>query len=138
MVMPAPIVASYGDDSRAFFSELFPATDNPPALGEPGKLLPLMPMYQQAREQWAGGHVGRVAVNNPGDANASVNVSRAGSDSVVHASGSTLSFNGTTGELLRGSAERSLVGVSTVCTWAISPARYCAGCTLSAAWRARR
>ena len=108
MVMPAPIVASYGDDSRAFFSELFPATDNAPALGQPGKLLPLMPMYQQAREQWAGGHVGRVAVNNPGDANASVNVSRAGSDSVVHASGSTLSFNGTTGELLRGSAEPSL------------------------------
>ncbi len=108
MVMPAPIVASYGDDSRAFFSELFPATDNAPALGQPGKLLPLMPMYQQAREQWAGGHVGRVAVNNPGDVNASVNVSRAGSDSVVHASGSTLSFNGTTGELLRGSAEPSV------------------------------
>ena len=108
MVMPAPIVASYGDDSRAFFSELFPATDNAPALGQPGKLLPLMPMYQQAREHWAGGHVGRLAVNNPADANASVNVSRAGSDSVVHASGSTLSFNGTTGELLRGSAEPSL------------------------------
>ena len=108
MVMPAPIVASYGDDSRAFFSELFPATDNPPALGQPGKLLPLMPMYQQAREHWGGGHVGRLAVNNPADANASVNVSRAGSDSVVHASGSTLSFNGTTGELLRGSAEPSL------------------------------
>ena len=31
-----------------------------------------------------------------------------GADSVVHASGSTLSFNGTTGELLRGSAEPSL------------------------------
>ena len=111
MVMPAPIVASYGDDSRAFFSELFPATDNAPALGQPGKLLPLMPMYQQAREQWAGGHVGRVAVNNPGDVNASVNVFRAGSDSVVHASGSTLSFSGTTGELLRASAEPSLPAV---------------------------
>ena len=111
MVMPAPIMASYGDDSRAFFNELFPSTNNAPALGQPGQLLPLMPMYQQAREQWAGGHVGRVAVNNPSDVNASVNVFRAGSDSVVHASGSTLSFNGTTGELLHASGESSLPAV---------------------------
>ncbi|NWC57342.1 PepSY-associated TM helix domain-containing protein, partial [Pseudomonas veronii] len=53
MVMPAPIVASYGNDSRAFFNEVFPATDNAPALGQPGTLLPLLPMYEQARAQWA-------------------------------------------------------------------------------------
>ncbi|PMV71885.1 PepSY-associated TM helix domain-containing protein, partial [Pseudomonas sp. GW123-5C08] len=58
--------------------------------------------------QWAGGHVGRVAVNNPGDVNASVNVLRAGSDSVVHDFGSTVSFNGSTGELLRVSGGQSL------------------------------
>jgi hypothetical protein len=90
---------------------LFPTTNNAPALGQPGQLLPLLPMYQQAREQWSGGHVGRLAVNNPGDVNASVNVFRAGSDSVVRASGSTLSFNGTTGELLRASGESSLPAV---------------------------
>ncbi|OPA92798.1 peptidase [Pseudomonas fluorescens] len=108
MVMPAPIVAAYGDDSRAFFNEVFPSTDNAPALGQPGHLLPLLPMYNQAREQWAGGHVGRLVVNNPSDVNASVNVIRAGADRVVHDFGSAVSFSGTTGELLRVSGEQSL------------------------------
>ncbi|CRM51401.1 PepSY-associated TM helix domain-containing protein [Pseudomonas sp. 58 R 12] len=111
LVMPASILASYGNDTRAFFSEVFPATNNAPALGQPGQLKPLVPMYEQAREHWAGGHVGRVAVNNPSDVNASVNVFRAGSDSVVHDFGSTVSFNGTTGELLRVSGEQSLPAV---------------------------
>nr|WP_314562427.1 PepSY-associated TM helix domain-containing protein [uncultured Pseudomonas sp.] len=111
MVMPAPILASYGNDTRAFFSEVFPATNNAPALGQPGQLKPLVPMYEQARAQWAGGHVGRVAVNNPSDVNASVNVFRAGSDSVVHDLGSTVSFNGNTGELLRVSGGQSLPAV---------------------------
>ncbi|RDS89305.1 PepSY-associated TM helix domain-containing protein [Pseudomonas fluorescens] len=108
MVMPAPIVASYGNDTRAFFNDVFPATNNAPALGQPGRLLSLLPMYEQARAQWAGGHVGRLAVNNPSDVNASVNLSRASSDRVVHDFGSTVSFNGNTGELLRVSAEQSL------------------------------
>ncbi|MBA1431232.1 PepSY-associated TM helix domain-containing protein, partial [Pseudomonas orientalis] len=59
----------------------------------------------------AGGHVGRLAVNNPSDVNASVNVFRAGSDSVVHDFGSTVSFNGTTGQVLRVSGEPSLPSV---------------------------
>jgi len=108
MVMPAPIVASYGNDTRAFFNDVFPATNNAPALGQPGQLLSLLPMYEQARAQWAGGHVGRLAVNNPSDVNASVNLFRASSDRVVHDFGSTVSFNGNTGELLRVSAEQSL------------------------------
>ena len=108
MVMPAPITAFYGSDSRGFFNEVFPAINNAPALGQPGKLLPLWPMYEQARTQWAGGHVGRLVVNNPSDVNASVNVVRAGTDSVVQDFGSTLSFNGTTGQLLRVSGEQSL------------------------------
>ncbi|AZF14575.1 PepSY domain-containing protein [Pseudomonas sp. R3-18-08] len=111
MVMPAPIMASYGNDSRAFFNEVFPSSDNAPALGQPGTLLALWPMYQQAQQQWAGGHVGRLAVNNPSDVNASVNVFRAGSDSVVQDFGSSLSFSGTTGELLRASGEPSLPAV---------------------------
>jgi len=108
MVMPAPIVASYGNDTRAFFNDVFPATNNAPALGQPAQLLSLLPMYEQARAQWAGGHVGRLAVNNPSDVNASVNLFRASSDRVVHDFGSTVSFNGNTGELLRVSAEQSL------------------------------
>ncbi|WP_350613757.1 PepSY-associated TM helix domain-containing protein [Pseudomonas sp. HY7a-MNA-CIBAN-0227] len=108
MVMPASIVASYGNDTRAFFNDVFPAINNAPALGQPAQLLPLGPMVEQARAQWAGGHVGRLGVNNPSDVNASVNVFRAGSDRVVHDFGSTVSFNGVTGEMLKVSAEQSL------------------------------
>lgn len=142
MVMPASILASYDGNTRAFFNELFPATNNAPALGQPGKLLPLAPLVEQARAQWDGGHVGRLAVNNPGDVNASVNVSRAGSDRVVHEFGSTVSFNGTTvrccASVPNSRCRWRLVAVSTACTWATSPARCCAGCTLSVAWRVRR
>ncbi|MFO2462410.1 PepSY domain-containing protein [Pseudomonas sp. 15FMM2] len=108
MVMPASIIASYGDDTRAFFNDVFPSTNNAPALGQPGKLLPLGPLVEQAKARWGGGHVGRLAVNNPGDVNASVNVFRAGSDRVVHDFGSTVSFSGTRGEVLSASAGQSL------------------------------
>jgi len=111
MVMPAPILASYAGDTRAFFNDVFPATNNAPAQGQPGKLLPLLPMYEQARAQWDGGHVGRLGVNNPSDVNASVNVFRASSDNVVHEFDSIVSFSGTSGELLRTSAGQSLPAI---------------------------
>ncbi|MBT2373644.1 PepSY-associated TM helix domain-containing protein [Pseudomonas fluorescens] len=107
MVMPATIVASYGN-TDAFFDDLFPATNNAPALGQPAPLLALGPMYDEARRQWGGGHVERLVVNNPGDVNATVNVIRAGSDRVVHDFGSVVSFNGASGEVVRVSTEQSL------------------------------
>ena len=108
MVMPAPILATYDNNARAFFNEVLPATNNAPALGKPGQLAPLVPMYEQARAQWAGGHVGRMAINNPSDVNASVNVFRASVDRVAHDFGSVVSFNGNTGEMLTVSGGQSL------------------------------
>ncbi|WP_339533120.1 PepSY-associated TM helix domain-containing protein [Pseudomonas mucidolens] len=108
LVMPASILASYGGDTRAFFNDVVPSSNNAPALGQPGKLLPLGPLVEQAKAQWEGGQIGRLAVNNPGDVNASVNVFRAGSDRVVHDFGSTVSFNGTTGKMLSVSSGQSL------------------------------
>ncbi|WP_421548019.1 PepSY-associated TM helix domain-containing protein [Pseudomonas sp. QD4] len=108
MVMPASILTAYNGDTRAFFNEAFPGTNNAPASGKPGVLMPMGPMVEQARQQWSGGHIGRIAVNNPGDENASVNVFRHSADRVVHDFGSVISFNGVTGELLRVSPEQSL------------------------------
>ncbi|RON81997.1 peptidase [Pseudomonas chlororaphis] len=101
MVMPASILATYGEDSRALFNEAFPATSNAPAAGRPAPLVQLEPLLQQAREQWPGGRVGRITVNNPGDANASVNVMRHGGDQVVRDFGSAVSFDGVSGKLLQ-------------------------------------
>jgi uncharacterized iron-regulated membrane protein len=100
MVMPASILAAYNGDTKAFFSEVFPATNTLNAAGQPTPLPPLAPMLEKAREQWSGGQVGRVTVNNPGDANASVVLARGPSDRVVHDFGSAVTFNGVTGQLL--------------------------------------
>ncbi|VVN26439.1 PepSY-associated TM helix domain-containing protein [Pseudomonas fluorescens] len=108
MVMPASILASYKGDVRAFYDEVFPASNTPELAGKPGQLVPLAPLLEQAREQWSGGRVGRLTVNNPGDANASVVLVREGTDRVVHDFGSAVTFNGVTGQLLGTTPEQSL------------------------------
>ncbi|MHC8409656.1 PepSY-associated TM helix domain-containing protein [Pseudomonas sp. Hz4] len=108
MVMPASIVASYGSDSDTFYDEVFPVSNTPERAGEPGQLAPLAPLLEQAREQWSGGRTGRLTVNNPGDANASVVLARDGTDHVVHDFGSAVTFNGVTGQLLGVTAQQPL------------------------------
>jgi uncharacterized iron-regulated membrane protein len=100
MVMPASILATYKGDTKAFFSDVFPTTNTLNAAGQSVPLPPLASMLEKAREQWSGGQVGRVTVNNPGDANASVVLARGPSDRVVHDLGSAVTFNGVTGQLL--------------------------------------
>ena len=108
MVMPASILVAYDNNPRSFFNELLPATNNPKAAGQPGTLVALAPLLDQALQQWPGGRAERIAVNNPGDLNASVNVFRSGADRVVHDFGSVVSFNGVTGQMLKVSAGQSL------------------------------
>jgi uncharacterized iron-regulated membrane protein len=108
MVMPASILASYKGDAQAFFSEVFPAGNTAKASGDVAPLLPLAPLLEKAREQWSGGRVGRLTVNNPGDANATVVLARDGADRVVHDLGSAVTFNGVTGQLLGATPEQAL------------------------------
>jgi hypothetical protein len=99
MVMPASIVASYGSDVRKFYDEVFPASKTPERANVAAPLALMAPLLAKASEQWSGGDTARLSVNNPGDANASVVLSRA-SDRVVHDFGSAVTFNGVTGERL--------------------------------------
>jgi uncharacterized iron-regulated membrane protein len=108
MVMPASILASYKGDVRVFYDEVFPASTTPEPAGQPSQLAPMAPLLEQARELWSGGGVGRLAVNNPGDVNASVVLFRDGSDQVVHDFGSAVTFNGVTGQLLGTTAQQPL------------------------------
>jgi hypothetical protein len=59
----------------------------------------MAPLLAKASEQWSGGHTARLSVNNPGDANATVVLSRAG-DGVVHDFGRAVTFNGVSGQML--------------------------------------
>jgi len=108
MVMPASILAAYEGDERVFFDEVFPASSTPEPAGKPAQLTALASLLEQAHERWSGGGVGRLTVNNPGDANASVVLVRDGVDRVVHDFGSALTFNGVTGQILGTTPERPL------------------------------
>lgn len=108
MVMPASILAAYKGDVQAFFSDVFPAANIAKAAGQPTPLLPLAPLLEKARGQWAGGQVRRLTVNNPGDANATVVLARSGADRVVHDFGSAVTFNGVTGQLLAATAAQAM------------------------------
>jgi uncharacterized iron-regulated membrane protein len=100
MVMPASILASYGSDVQSFYDDVFPASKVPANAHQPAALAPLAALIGQARAQWGGGSVARVTVNNPGDANASVVLTRSGADRVVHDFGSAVTFNGVNGQVL--------------------------------------
>ena len=100
MVMPASILAAYDGDTDAFFSEMFPASDPPKAVGQPAQLLPLAPLLDRAAEQWAGGQAGLVVVNNPGDRMASVSVLRSSADRVRYDFGSAVVFDGVSARVL--------------------------------------
>jgi hypothetical protein len=100
MVMPASILASYGNDVEKFYAEVFPETPVPERAGQPMLLPSMTPLLVGASQHWAHGHVARVSVNNPGDANASVVMSQASSDKITYEYGRDVTFNGVTGQLL--------------------------------------
>lgn len=108
MVMPASIVASYGSNIDAFYDEVFPETAIPERAGQALTLPPLTAFLTRASEHWTGGHIKRVTVNNPGDANASVQMSRATSDKIAYEYGSDVTFNAITGEQLGATPEKSV------------------------------
>lgn len=101
MLMPAGIMAAY-DNERAYFDELFPSFAVTPPQKAPAALTPLVPLLQQAESLWDGGKVGRMTVNHPGDAGATVSVSRSNTDRVSYGRmAPVLTFNGVSGELLK-------------------------------------
>lgn len=98
MVMPASILTSYGT-VQAFYNEVFPGSNMPGPDGKPAELLPLAPLLASASERWNGDQVGRVVVNNPGDSNASVLLTRDDKGSITPDRGGALTFNGVSGVL---------------------------------------
>jgi uncharacterized iron-regulated membrane protein len=107
MVMPASILASYGSDTQAFFADVFPTPGSAKLTGTPAPSAAVGPMLAIADEQWSAGHLGRVVINNPGDASATVVLFKNAADSIVHDPGVGLVFNGVNGTLQNPTAERS-------------------------------
>ncbi|MFT4267115.1 MAG: PepSY-associated TM helix domain-containing protein [Xenophilus sp.] len=105
MYLPWGIKATYPEGEMRFYDEAFNRlADTRQAAGVPAAMLPLDRFVQQARRQWhADAAIGSVFVNLPGDAHASVAVTQRAQSMSVDAP--SLLFDGTTGRLLRRSAD---------------------------------
>ena len=97
MLMPAGILAVY-DDARQFSDEVFASFAVTPPRGTPAPLTDLAPLVAQAESHWQG--TGRVTVNNPGDAGATVTLTRNAADGVSYGRLSPyMRFDGVTGQM---------------------------------------
>ena len=101
MYMPWGPQVVYKGNQDAFFAEVFPGSGerDPKPAGRAVPLAPIGPMVEQARAHWGGAAVGRITVNNPNDANATIGLTRQeGHD--MSSSQPGMVFSGTTGQLL--------------------------------------
>jgi uncharacterized iron-regulated membrane protein len=101
MIMPWGVQTAYKDKGgeSAFFEEVFPvgAGRIQPA-GVPALLAPLKPIVEQARQHWNGAPLATIVINNPGDANATIVVTRQKTRTLSYLQPGMI-FNGTTGAL---------------------------------------
>lgn len=109
MYMPWGPQAVYGKGAQErFVAEVFPASGprDPKPAGKPAALVPVGPLVAQATARWNGAPVGRITVNNPNDAAATITLSRQeGQD--MGSSQPAMMFNGTTGALVSEAGEAS-------------------------------
>lgn len=99
LTFPWAGTANYGDDLSAFFKESAPGFYSRPAAERPAPLGDVAAMLADARRQFDGGRIGRLSVDNPGDAAAVVLVSRHDGDQLAYAP-SILAYDAVTGKLL--------------------------------------
>ncbi|WP_342650602.1 PepSY-associated TM helix domain-containing protein [Pseudomonas sp. REB1044] len=111
MVMPAGILASYGD-TNSYFNDLFGRDESIESLGAAPQV-PLSTLYHKVLEQAPGAQINLIRVENPGDASARVTLSRASADSVAYRRSANWTFNGADGALLsQGAAESAAMMTS--------------------------
>lgn len=106
MLMPAGILAVY-DTPRAYTNEVFKSSQVTPPQNRPAPLVAIAPLVEQAQQHWQG-RLGRVTVNNPGDAGATITLVRSVSDGVSYGLlAPYMRFDGATGALQEAQDERS-------------------------------
>ncbi|HIV69597.1 MAG TPA: PepSY domain-containing protein [Candidatus Aquabacterium excrementipullorum] len=100
LYMPWGSQTAYKGDEKTFFAEVFPSSNgNAKPSGERVALAPIGPMVARATEHWQGTPPGRITVELPNDANATVVLTRQ-SDITVSYKQPVMRFNGATGEMI--------------------------------------
>lgn len=100
MVMPASIMASYGDNTGGYFNELFGRDDAPKVANVPAPLVPLPSLYAKVQALEPGARIGFIQVHNPGDRNARVTFTQSAADHVAYRRSANWTFEGASGALL--------------------------------------
>ncbi|WP_313441568.1 PepSY-associated TM helix domain-containing protein [Novosphingobium sp.] len=96
MYMPWGVAANYAERST-YQEAVFGKSEDVARSGEAAPLAALGPIMQSASAQWDGKRVGYVRVTNPGDANATIAITRA-PEGGIGSRGEEVSFNGVTGQ----------------------------------------
>lgn len=106
MLMPAGILAAY-ENPRQYTDDMFPGFKVTAPRNQPAPLIELAPLVEQAEQRWHG-RVGRITVNNPGDAGATVTLTRDAADGVSYGRLAPYArYDGVTGAFLEGRDELS-------------------------------
>lgn len=110
MVMPAGIMASYGNDTDKYFNDLFGRNDAPKAAQVATPLVALPSLYAKVQALQPGARVGSIQVQNPGDSNARVTFTQSAADHVAYRRSANWTFDGASGALLsQGKPESGLM-----------------------------
>ncbi|SMH31079.1 PepSY-associated TM helix domain-containing protein [Azospirillum agricola] len=96
LYLPWGLQAAFGDRPAEFNAAVYAEPMPPAASGRAAALAAVEPLLAEAARRWDGGRPGRVVVDNPGDAAATILVKRTDADRVVITPEAIL-FDGTTG-----------------------------------------
>lgn len=109
LYFPLSISAVYPDAPQQFIADLFHESKPLKPAGVSVPLTNVAPLLMEASRRWAGGTVGRITIDNPGDASAVIRVFRRDDERVSYATRS-IAFDGTNGAVL---SARDVEGVAT-------------------------
>jgi uncharacterized iron-regulated membrane protein len=112
MYLPSGVQSVYQDRTATFYKELNGGPGDVKPAGVPATLMPIGALVEQASGIWHGAAVGRVVVNLPGDANATVTLTQQEGHGISYDL-PTMTFNGVTGALLSDPSKTSGSAVQT-------------------------
>jgi uncharacterized iron-regulated membrane protein len=112
MTMPWGGEAVYRGDRAAFNAEVFGTARPSRPSGQRVPLTEIGPLLKDAEDHWQGGTVGRITIQNPGDANATIQLTRDDAERLSF-NPQAMIFNGTTGALLSTTGDTALPAAET-------------------------
>lgn len=104
LYQPWGITTAYNGDRETYFNEVAEKSTPSEASGQAAALTAIPPLVAQAQKIWEGGRIGRITVDYPNDANATVRIARHDGDR-ISTHGDEIMFNGVTGQEISRSSE---------------------------------